>query len=56
MGHKVHPKIHRIPTIYSWDSKWFAKNGQLPLFLKQEVAIREFLSKKIGRASCRERV
>ncbi len=47
MGHKVHPKIHRIPTIYSWDSKWFAKNGQLPLFLKQEVAIREFLSKKL---------
>jgi small subunit ribosomal protein S3 len=47
MGHKVHPKIHRIPTIYSWDSKWFARNGQLPLFLKQEVAIREFLSKKL---------
>ncbi|MBI2037487.1 MAG: 30S ribosomal protein S3 [Candidatus Magasanikbacteria bacterium] len=47
MGHKVHPKIHRIPTIYSWDSKWFAKNDQLPLFLKQEVAVREFLTKKL---------
>ncbi|OGH92698.1 MAG: 30S ribosomal protein S3 [Candidatus Magasanikbacteria bacterium RIFOXYD1_FULL_40_23] len=47
MGHKVHPKIHRIPTIYSWDSKWFAKNAQMPLFLKQEVQIRDFLTKKL---------
>ncbi len=47
MGHKVHPKIHRIPTIYSWDSKWFAKNSQMPLFLKQEVQIRDFLTKKL---------
>ena len=47
MGHKVHPKIHRIPTIYTWDSKWFAKNDQLPLFLKQEVAIRTLLTKKL---------
>lgn len=47
MGHKVHPKIHRIPTIYSWDSKWFAKNGQLPLFLKQEIEIRKLLQKKL---------
>lgn len=47
MGHKVHPKIYRIPTIYSWDSKWFAKNKQMPLFLKQEIGIREFLTKKL---------
>ncbi len=47
MGHKVHPKIHRIPTIYSWDSKWFAKSKQMPLFLKQETAIRKLLSKKL---------
>jgi len=47
MGHKVHPKIYRIPTIYSWDSKWFARNGQMPLFLKQETEIRKFLNKKL---------
>ena len=47
MGHKVHPKIHRIPTIYSWDSKWFAKQKQMPLFLKQETEIRKFLGKKL---------
>ena len=47
MGHKVHPKIHRIPTIYSWDSKWFAKGKSMPLFLEQEVGIRDFLTKKL---------
>ncbi len=47
MGHKVHPKIHRIPTIYTWDSKWFAKNKQMPLFLEQETKIRKFLTKKL---------
>lgn len=47
MGHKVHPKIHRIPTIYSWDSKWFAKGKSMPLFLEQEVGIRDFLTSKL---------
>lgn len=47
MGHKVHPKIYRIPTIYSWDSKWFAKNKTMPAYLRQEIGIREFLAKKL---------
>ena len=47
MGHKVHPKIYRIPTIYSWDSKWFAKGKSMPLFLEQEVGIRDFLTIKL---------
>ncbi|MEK7681015.1 MAG: 30S ribosomal protein S3 [Patescibacteria group bacterium] len=47
MGHKVHPKIHRIPTIYTWDSKWFARNGQMPQLLKQEIGIRDFLKNKL---------
>lgn len=51
MGHKVHPKIHRIPTIYSWDSKWFAKGKSMPLYLAQEVGIRDFLTKKLKESS-----
>lgn len=47
MGHKVHPKIHRTPFIYAWDSKWFAKKEQLPTVLMQEVKIRDFLTKKL---------
>lgn len=50
MGHKVHPTIHRLPLIYTWDSKWFAKKDQLPLYMKQEVAIREYLGKKLKSA------
>ena len=50
MGHKVHPKIYRIPNIYVWDSRWFGKKDQLALFLKQEVNIRSFLEKKLKEA------
>ncbi len=50
MGHKVHPKIYRIPNIYVWDSRWFGKKDQLSLFLKQEVGIRAFLTKKLKEA------
>ncbi len=47
MGHKVHPKIHRTPFIYPWDSRWFAKKDQLVDYLKQEIKIRNWLSKKL---------
>lgn len=47
MGHKVHPRIHRTPYIFAWDSKWYAKKDQLPLYLKQEIGIRAFLGKKL---------
>lgn len=50
MGHKVHPKIHRTPYIFSWDSKWYAKNDQLPTYMKQEVGIRSYLEKKLKEA------
>lgn len=50
MGHKVHPKIHRTPFIYAWDSKWYAKKDQYPNVIEQEVKIREFLAKKLKEA------
>lgn len=45
MGHKVHPKIHRIQVIYTWDSRWFGKK-KYAKFAEQDVRIREFLAKK----------
>ena|SRR3989338_5113796 len=45
MGHKVHPKIHRMQVIYTWDSRWFSKNNYAA-FAEQDVRIREFLVKK----------
>lgn len=50
MGHKVHPKIHRIPFILNWDSRWFAKKENLSDFLRQEVEIRNYLGKKLAEA------
>jgi len=50
MGHKVHPKIYRTPLLYTWDSRWFARKEQMPLFLKQEIAIREYLAEKFKEA------
>ncbi|EKD42873.1 MAG: 30S ribosomal protein S3 [uncultured bacterium] len=50
MGHKVHPKIHRTPFIYAWDSKWYAKKDQYPNVIEQEIKIREFLAKKLKEA------
>ena len=51
MGHKVHPKIHRIPFIFPWDSRWFAKRENLAKFLRQEIQIREFLEAKLKEAN-----
>ncbi len=50
MGHKVHPVIHRIPFIHFWDSRWFGKKEQLPMLMKQEVAIRKLLTTKLKEA------
>ncbi len=50
MGHKVHPKVFRLSTIGSWDSKWFAKKGYKQ-FLKQDVQIRAYLKKKLREAA-----
>ncbi len=45
MGHKVHPKIHRIQVIYTWDSRWFSKRNYAR-FVEDDIRIREFLMKK----------
>ncbi len=50
MGHKVHPKIHRIPFIYPWDSRWYAKKDQNAKYLEQEIKIRQLLFKKLKEA------
>lgn len=47
MGHKVNPRIHRIPFIFGWDSKWFGRKEQLPQMMEQEVKIRAYLLDKM---------
>ena len=49
MGHKVHPTIFRIGGIINWKSRWFNKK-QYQNFLKQDVELRDFIMRKIGKA------
>ena len=49
MGHKVHPTIHRMQVIYTWDSKWYASKNYAK-FVEQDVKIRDFLFKKFKEA------
>lgn len=50
MGHKVHPKAFRLATIYTWDSKWFARGGQFISQLREDVELREFFRKELKEA------
>jgi small subunit ribosomal protein S3 len=50
MGHKVHPKVFRLATIYSWDSKWFARGKNYVSSLQEDVEIREFMRKALKEA------
>ena len=50
MGHKVHPKIFRIGTVATWDSKWFSGKNYIQ-FLREDVLIRQYLKKKLREAA-----
>lgn len=49
MGHKVHPTIHRMQVINTWDSRWFGKKNYRKL-IEQDILIRDFLQKKFKEA------
>ena len=49
MGHKVHPKIHRIGVLFPWSSRWVSKNNYVN-YLRQDVNIREYLKKTFKEA------
>lgn len=54
MGHKVHPKVFRLATIYSWDSKWFARGKNFVSQLQEDVELREYLRKALKEAGVNE--
>ncbi|PIQ67570.1 30S ribosomal protein S3 [Candidatus Uhrbacteria bacterium CG_4_10_14_0_2_um_filter_41_7] len=51
MGQKIHPKLFRLNTIYTWDSKWFASRKNYVSSLKEDVQIREYLKTTLKDAS-----
>lgn len=47
MGHKVNPKVFRLATIYTWDSKWFARGKSFVANLKEDENLRVYLRKAL---------
>ncbi len=45
MGHKVHPKIHRMPVLFPWSSRWVDKANYADR-LREDILIREYIAKK----------
>jgi len=50
MGRKIHPKLFRLATIYTWDSKWFGNKKNYIDHLRDDVRIRDFLRKELKEA------
>ncbi|OGZ16361.1 MAG: 30S ribosomal protein S3 [Candidatus Lloydbacteria bacterium RIFOXYC12_FULL_46_25] len=47
MSHHVHPYSHRLGILRDWKSRWFADRGQYQAYLKADVLLREFLTKRL---------
>lgn len=45
MGHKVHPKIHRIGTLFPWTSRWVSVHKYAE-YLEQDVRMRAYLKQQ----------
>lgn len=50
MGQKVNPRVFRIGTIRTWNSKWYSRKDYSAL-LKEDIMIRKFLQVKLKDAS-----
>lgn len=51
MGQKVNPIILRIPLVRQWQSKWFARLKDFKEYLKKDLMIRKFLTKRLKGAA-----
>jgi small subunit ribosomal protein S3 len=51
MGQKVHPTGIRLGIVKDWTSRWYASSQDYPIFLHQDLSVREFLRKKLAHAS-----
>ena len=51
MGQKVHPYGFRLGIVKDWTSTWYADTKNYANYLNADLAIREFLRKKLAHAS-----
>lgn len=51
MGQKIHPTGFRLSVTRDWSSRWFASSKAFPAMLKEDIAVRDYLKKKLAHAS-----
>lgn len=51
MGQKVHPTGIRLGIVKDWTSKWYADSKDYADYLNKDIKVREFLRKKLEKAS-----
>ena len=51
MGQKVHPVGIRLGISTDWNSKWYASSADFPNLLNADIAIRNYLKKKLENAN-----
>jgi small subunit ribosomal protein S3 len=51
MGQKINPTGFRLPVSRNWGSRWFATGPAFARMLREDLAVREFLRKKLRSAS-----
>lgn len=51
MGQKVHPIGIRLGIVKDWNSRWYANSQDYPIFLNQDLEVRQFLKAKLAHAS-----
>ncbi len=51
MGQKVHPTGIRLGIVKDWTSRWYANSQNYPIFLLQDLKVREYIKTKLAHAS-----
>ncbi|MCK5889047.1 MAG: 30S ribosomal protein S3 [Methylococcales bacterium] len=51
MGQKVHPTGIRLGIVKDWTSRWYANSQNYPIFLLQDLKVREYIKAKLSHAS-----
>jgi small subunit ribosomal protein S3 len=51
MGQKIHPTGFRLSVTRDWSSRWFANSKNFPSMLREDIAVRDYLKKKLAHAS-----
>jgi len=51
MGQKIHPTGFRLPVTRDWTARWYANKKDFAKTLADDLAVRDFLKKKLAHAS-----